>query len=77
MTSSLKLETGARRNAVLRSSLIGHTKAEHRMVRDSDRDDAVLAAAGYNFALHLGWLARLLGALFRALATTTPRLLPA
>ena len=56
--------------------VIGHTKAEHRMGRnylkgrDGDRINAVLAAAGYNFALLLRWLARLLRALFQALATT-------
>jgi IS5 family transposase len=40
--------------------------------RDGDRINAVLAAAGYNFALLLRWLARLLRALFQALATTSP-----
>ena len=58
--------------------VIGHTKAEHRMGRnylkgrEGDRINAVLAAAGYNFALLLRWLARLLRALFQALATTSP-----
>src|SRR5215475_11313215 len=58
--------------------VIGHTKAEHRMGRnylkgrDGDRINAVLAAAGYNFNLLLRWLARLLCALFQALATTSP-----
>jgi transposase, IS5 family len=53
--------------------VIGHLKAEHRMDRnylkgrDGDRANAVLAAAGYNFALLLRWLARLLRALIRAL----------
>ena len=53
--------------------VIGHLKAEHRMDRnhlkgrDGDRANAVLAAAGYNFALLLRWLRRLLRALFRAL----------
>ncbi|HEX6783918.1 MAG TPA: IS5 family transposase [Sphingomicrobium sp.] len=53
--------------------VIGHTKAEHRMGRnylkgrDGDRINAVLAAAGYNFALLLRWLARLLCAFFRLL----------
>ena len=52
--------------------VIGHVKAEHRMGRnylkgrDGDRANAVLAAAGYNFALLLRWLAALLRALFRA-----------
>ena len=53
--------------------VIGHLKAEHRMDRnylkgrDGDRANAVLAAAGYNFALLLRWLRRLLHALFQAL----------
>jgi IS5 family transposase len=53
--------------------VIGHVKAEHRMGRnylkgrDGDRANAVLAAAGYNFALLLRWLARLLRAFFQAL----------
>src|SRR6266852_3016333 len=47
--------------------VIGHTKAEHRMGRDGDRSNAVLAAAGYNFSLLLRWLARLLRALIRVL----------
>jgi IS5 family transposase len=53
--------------------VIGHLKAEHRMGRnhlkgrDGDRANAVLAAAGYNFALLLRWLARLLRAFFRLL----------
>ena len=58
--------------------VIGHVKAEHRMGRnhlkgrDGDRINAVLAAAGYNFALLLRWLARLLRALFQALVMTSP-----
>lgn len=53
--------------------VIGHLKAEHRLGRnylkgrDGDRVNAVLAAAGYNFALLLRWLGRLLRALFQAL----------
>jgi transposase, IS5 family len=53
--------------------VIGHLKAEHRRGRnyltgrDGDRANAVLAAAGYNFALLLRWLRRLLRALFQAL----------
>jgi IS5 family transposase len=35
--------------------------------RDGDRANPVLAAAGYNFALLLRWLERLLRALIRAL----------
>ena len=55
--------------------VIGHLKAEHRMGRnhlkgrDGDRTNAILAAAGYNFALLLRWLARLL----RALPQGAPR----
>jgi IS5 family transposase len=53
--------------------VIGHLKAEHRMDRNhlkgraGDRANAVLAAAGYNFALLLRWLGRLWRALFQAL----------
>jgi IS5 family transposase len=53
--------------------VIGHTKAEHRLGRnylkgrDGDRNNAVLAAAGYNFSLLLRWPARLLRALVRML----------
>jgi transposase, IS5 family len=53
--------------------VIGHVKAEHRMDRnylkgrDGDRANAVLAAAGYNFALLLRWLRRFLRALINAL----------
>ncbi len=56
--------------------VIGHLKAEHRMDRnylkgrDGDRINAVLAAAGYNFALLIRWLAALLRALFHDLAAT-------
>ena len=56
--------------------VIGHIKAEHRMDRnylkgrDGDRINAVLAAAGYNFALLIRWLEVLWRALFRTLATT-------
>jgi IS5 family transposase len=41
------------------------------------RINAVLAAAGYNFALLLRWLARLLRALFQALFTAVPNAQPA
>jgi IS5 family transposase len=53
--------------------VIGHLKAEHRLGRnhlkgrDGDRANAILAAAGYNFALLLRWLRRLLRALLQAL----------
>jgi hypothetical protein len=39
---------------------------------DSDRINAVLAAAGYNFGLLLRWLAELLRAIIRAFAETVP-----
>ena len=61
--------------------VIGHLKAEHRMARNylkgraGDRADAVLAAAGYNFALLLRWFSRLLRALL--LALLPPPLRPA
>src|SRR5437763_61850 len=57
--------------------VIGHATADPRMGRnylkgrDGDRINAVLAAAGYNFGLLLRWLARLLRALFQALAATS------
>ena len=60
--------------------VIGHLKAEHRMDRnylkgrDGDRANAVLAAAGYNFALLLRWLRRLLRALFQVLFLLPARL---
>ena len=75
VTRSIRREM-KRRAAV--EPVIGHTKAEHRMGRnylkgrDGDCINAVLAAAGYNFALLLRWLARLLRALFQALAITSP-----
>jgi transposase, IS5 family len=56
--------------------VIGHLKAEHRMDRnhlkgrDGDRANAILAAAGSNFALLLRWLRRLLRALLQALLST-------
>jgi IS5 family transposase len=61
-----------KRRAVV-EPVIGHIKAEHRMGRnhlkgrDGDCANAVLAAAGYNFALLLRWLQRLLRALIQAL----------
>ena len=60
--------------------VIGHLKADHRMARNylkgrhGDRANAVLAAAGYNFALLLRWLERILRAL---IAVAVRRLLPA
>jgi transposase, IS5 family len=58
--------------------VIGHLKAEHRMGRnylkgpEGDRINAVLAAAGYNFALLLRWLAELLRTFIMALAQSAP-----
>jgi IS5 family transposase len=75
VTRSIRREM-KRRAAV--EPVIGHTKAEHRMGRnylkgrDGDRINAVLAAAGYNFALLLRWLARFLRTLFQVLAATLP-----
>ena len=63
-----------RRRAAI-EHVIGHLKAEHRMERnylkgrEGDRINAVLAAAGYNFALLLRWFK----ALLRALITALPR----
>lgn len=54
-----------KRRAVV-EPVIGHLKAEHRVGRDGDRTNAVLAAAGHNFALLLRWL-RLLCILILAL----------
>lgn len=64
-----------RRRAAI-EPVIGHVKAEHRMDRnylkgrDGDRANAVLAAAGYNFALLLRWFQILLRALIAALLRT-------
>ena len=75
VTRSIRREM-KRRAAV--EPVIGHAKAEHRMGRnylkgrEGDRINAVLAAAGYNFALLLRWLARLLHALFQALSSAFP-----
>ena len=54
--------------------MIGHIKLEHRMDRnylkgrDGDRNNAVLAAAGYNFSLLLRWLRLLLRKILRLLS---------
>jgi len=75
VTRSIRREM-KRRAAV--EPVIGHTKAEHRMGRnylkgrDGDCINAVLAAAGYNFALLLRWLERFLRAMFQVLAATSP-----
>jgi transposase, IS5 family len=77
ITGQVRRVTGQIRREMKRRAavepVIGHLKAEHRMGRnhlkgrDGDRANAVLAAAGYNFALLLRWLARLLCAFFRLL----------
>jgi IS5 family transposase len=59
--------------------VIGHLKSDHRMDRNylkgraGDRANAVLAAAGYNFALLLRWLDELLCALFAVLCRAVAR----
>ena len=40
--------------------------------RNGDLNNAILAAAGYNFGLLLRWLAELLRAIIRAFAETVP-----
>jgi IS5 family transposase len=58
--------------------VIGHLKSDHRMNRNhlkgraGDRANAVLAAAGYNFALLLRWLEELLRALLAVLCRAAP-----
>jgi transposase, IS5 family len=79
VTAAIRREM--RRRAAI-EPVIGHVKAEHRMDRNylkgrgGDRINAVLAAAGYNFALLLRWLAALLRALFQALlaSSRTPQM---
>lgn len=54
--------------------VIGHIKLEHRMERnylkgrDGDRNNAILAAAGYNFSLLLSWMTLLLRKILRMLS---------
>jgi IS5 family transposase len=82
ITGQVRHVTGPIRREMKRRAavepVIGHTKAEHRMGRnylkgrDGDRSNAVLAAAGYNFALLLRWLERLLRALLQALSHSLP-----
>ena len=58
--------------------VIGHVKGEHRMDRnylkghDGDRANAVLSAAGYDFAQLLRWFEVLLRALLTMIARTIP-----
>jgi len=71
LTPQIKREM-RRRSAI--EPVIGHTKNEHRMDRnylhhsDGDANNAVLAAAGYNFSLLLRWLKFLLRMILAALA---------
>ena len=71
VTQSIRREM-KRRAAV--EPVIGHLKAEHRLGRNylkgrhGDCANAVLAAAGYNFALLLSWFSRLLRALLQLLS---------
>src|SRR5262249_946901 len=57
-----------RRRAAV-EAVIGHVKEDHRMGRnylkgrEGDRNNAVLAAAGYNFSLRLRWFEELLRAM--------------
>jgi len=66
VTPQIKREM-RRRSAV--EPVIGHIKTEHRMERnylagqDGDAVNAILAAAGYNFALLLRWLKGILWSL--------------
>ncbi len=59
--------------------VIGHTKNEHRMDRNylahrhGDANNAILAAAGYNFSLLIKWL-RFLLRLLCALLGAAPKL---
>src|SRR4029077_12333914 len=75
VTASIRREM-KRRAAV--EPVIGHLKAEHGMGSiylkspQGDRINAVLAAAGYNFALLLRSLAMILRALISGLPRTTP-----
>ena len=83
ISSQVRRTTAAIRREMKRRAavepVIGHVKAEHRTDRnylkgrDGERINAVLAAAGYNFALLIRWLAALLRALFHDLAATASR----
>ena len=70
MTPKIKRELH-RRSAV--EPVIGHLKAEHRMGRNylwfrrGDANNAVLAAAGYNFRRLIRWLRILLRQILTAL----------
>ena len=70
MTPKIKREL-RRRSAV--EPVIGHLKAEHRMgrnylwFRQGDANNAILAAAGYNFRRLICWLRLLLRQILSAL----------
>ncbi|TIP91195.1 MAG: IS5/IS1182 family transposase, partial [Mesorhizobium sp.] len=72
VTPAIKREM-RRRSAV--EPVIGHIKNEHRVGRNylahtqGDAINAILAAAGYNFSLLLGWLKAFLWLLITALQT--------
>ena len=69
-----------RRSAI--EPVIGHIKNEHRMDRNylagekGDAINAILAAAGYNFALLLNWFRQLLALLCLLLAALQTRSKP-
>ena len=74
VTPAIKREL-RRRSAV--EPVIGHLKAEHRMGRNylwfrrGDANNAVLAAAGYNFRRLIRWLRILLRQILSALLAET------
>ena len=78
VTKSIRREM--RRRAAV-EPVIGHVKEDHRMGRnylkgrEGDRNNAVLAASGYNFSLLLRWFEKLLRALLLMLrcAPSVPR----
>ena len=80
VTATIRREM--RRRAAV-EPVIGHLKGEHRMERnylkgrDGDRANAVLAAAGYNFALLLRWFEALLYAFFEIIRSTAQGAKPA
>ncbi len=80
VTATIRREM--RRRAAV-EPVIGHLKGEHRMERnylkgrDGDRANAVLAAAGYNFALLLRWFEAILCAFFEIIRSTAQGAKPA
>lgn len=70
---------GGLHNQSILPDVVSGRDTEHRMHpnylkgRDSDRINAVLAAAGYNFALLLRWLAELLRGLILMLDPVAPQ----